>query len=539
MSESRLQPVRECRARSIASEGAPEPDTIPHALAFARARPRARVRRHATLGRVNGDGATGPHSWDAPTPGMRLLVLAGGAPRAYPLPNDGVVVLGRDDACAVVVDDGSVSRKHAALHVRAGKITLEDLGSRNGTRVAGQRLAKGESMPIGLNEMFELGAVVVAVRGPAGPRSARPAGAPAASAAPVVAAGGEMARANELADLVAATPVCVLLLGETGVGKTATAERIHAASGRTGPLVKLNCAAVPDALLEAELFGYERGAFTGAQTAKAGLIEAASDGTLLLDEIGDMPLATQAKLLHAVEQGEVTRLGALKPRKVDVRFLAATHRDVPDMVAKGTFRADLYYRINGIAITIPPLRERPDETIGFAEHFLAATCARMSRPAPILRAEARAALLAYPWPGNLRELRNVMDRVALLTRTPEVPAEALSLPTLSGSGAYPSPTNALPAAGANDAPPPMRGGPGPHAGTSPPPAMDVPPPEPGAGKDLRSELDSFEKARIVKALEEAGGNQTRAAQLLNLPLRTFVKRLTHHGLTKPRRRDDA
>ena len=488
---------------------------------------------------VTGDGSTGTHSWDDASPGIRLVVLAGGAPRAYPLPDTGVVILGRDSVCDVLVDDGSVSRKHAALHVRAGRVSIEDLGSRNGTRVAGQRLGKGESAELELNQLFELGAVVVAVKGPVAARASTPAGSGAAADAPAfpaVPTSGAMARANDLADLVAPTPVCVLLLGETGVGKTVTAERIHNTSKRTGPLVKLNCAAVPEALLEGELFGYEKGAFTGAQTAKPGLIEAASDGTLLLDEIGDMPLATQAKLLHVVELGEVTRLGALKPRKVDVRFLAATHRDLPDMVSKGTFRADLYYRINGISITIPPLRERPEETLALAEHFLALTCARMGRPPPALDAEARTALIAYPWPGNLREVRNVMDRVALLTRTPEVNAAALNLPPITNSGAYNVPTWTTPSGGVPHLGQgtPLMSGPGPNAGTWPPPPMDAPP-ERGSGSDLRSELDSFERDRIIKALEEAGGNQTRAAQLLNLPLRTFVKRLTHHGLTKPRR----
>jgi transcriptional regulator with PAS, ATPase and Fis domain len=448
---------------------------------------------------------------------MRLVVLAGGSPLAYPLPDEGVVLLGRDEACEIVVDDGSVSRRHAAMRVYAGQLTIEDLGSRNGIRVRGERLEKGQTAGLELNELFELGAVVIAVKGPSRPR-ARSAliapGASGASSAPVAALSAAMVRANDLADLVAPAPVCVLLLGETGVGKTATAERIHATSGRTGPLVKLNCAAVPEALLEGELFGYERGAFTGAQTAKPGLIEAAADGTLLLDEIGDMPLATQAKLLHVVEHGEVTRLGALKPRKVDVRFLAATHRDLPDMVAKGTFRADLYYRVNGISILIPPLRERSEEVVAIAEHFLAATCARMGKPPPSLGQAARAALLAYAWPGNLREVRNVMDRVALLTRTPEVAAESLDLASLASTGTWPAP--------ATEAPPPAPGGAGPSAAAR-------------SGGDLRSELDSFERERIVKALDEAGGNQTRAAQLLNLPLRTFVKRLTHHGLTKPRR----
>jgi len=451
---------------------------------------------------VTVDGITEPHAWEDSTLGLRLVVLAGGAPRTFRLPEDGIVVLGRGDGCAVRIDDASVSREHAHLHVRPESLFVEDLGSSNGTRVAGRRLGKGERAPVGVNELFELGRVVVAVKGHKLPEDAKTVSAEVAIATP----GTPMAEAYALAELVAPTPVCVLLLGETGVGKTAAAERIHRGSGRSGQLVKLNCAAVPEALLEGELFGYERGAFTGAQTAKAGLIEAASGGTLLLDEIGDMPLATQAKLLHAVEHGEVMRLGALKPRPIDVRFLAATHRDLPEMVAAGTFRADLYYRINGITITIPALRDRRDEIVSLAEHFLATTCAKIGRPVPALRADAKAALLDYPWPGNIRELRNVMDRVALLARDREVGADALGLgPTKPQTKPPPGPSGTIPPAKSSG--------------------------------DLRGEIDHYEKERIVQALEQAGGNQAKAAQLLGLPLRTFVKRLTRHGLTRARRKE--
>ena len=442
------------------------------------------------------------------------MVLGGGVPVAFPLPNAGVVILGREPSSGIVIDNASVSREHAKLRIQGDVVTIEDLGSRNGTRVRGEPLRKGEPAEINVNEMFELGAVIIALKGPHGSGMATKA--PSASMPPPSDA---MARVYELADLVAPSPVCVLLLGETGVGKTASAERIHKGSGRAGPLVKLNCAAVPEALLEGELFGYEKGAFTGAQTAKPGLIEAASSGTLLLDEIGDMPLATQAKLLHVVEQGEVMRLGALKPRPIDVRFLAATHRDLTQMVAANTFRADLFYRINGITITIPSLRERRDEIVPFAEQFLAATCARMSRPAPTLQTSAKTALLDYAWPGNLRELRNVMDRVALLARDGSVPADVLGLsgPTAGRSLAPPA---AMPATAATAAP-----------------AAPMTPRNDGA--DLRAELDSFERDKILRALDEAGGNQTRAAEILGLPLRTFVKRLTRHGLTKPRRKPGA
>ena len=179
---------------------------------------------------------------------------------------------------------------------------------------------------------------------------------------------------------------------------------IHARSPRASkPLVSLNCAALPESLLESELFGYERGAFTGATQAKLGLIESAHEGTLLLDEIGEMPLGTQAKLLRVLENGELTRVGALKPRVVDVRFIASTNRNLPALVARGEFRRDLYFRLNGITITVPPLREHPADVIPLAEHFLALAAARIGRRAPpLLAAEVHPLLLGHPWPAGER-----------------------------------------------------------------------------------------------------------------------------------------
>ena len=441
---------------------------------------------------------TQPRAWDDPALGLRVLVLGGGVPRAFTLPEDGIVLLGRDPASGIVIEDGSVSREHAAIHVRSGSLMIEDAGSRNGTRVAGKQLRRGERTELRVDEVFELGSVHLVVKGRHIGDSKSVSGRPGLTEPPP---GSAMARVLDLVALVAPAPVCVLLLGETGVGKTAVAERLHNASGRRGPLMKLNCAAVPEALLEGELFGYERGAFTGAQASKAGLIEAADGGTLLLDEIGDMALPTQAKLLHVVEHGELMRLGALKPRPIDVRFVAATHRDLARMSAAGTFRTDLLYRLNAITITIPSLRERQDETLALAEHFLTLACARLPRDVPILSDAAKSAMRAHDWPGNLRELRNVMDRVALLARDPVISVEALGLPRSERSASTPAP-----------------------------------PSPPGVTGDLRTELDALERDRIIAALEKAEGNQARAADIVGLPLRTFVKRLTRYGLTKPRQR---
>lgn len=469
--------------------------------------------------------------WDEPAT-LRLLIIAGAAPSEYPLRDGMTLLIGRGKTAAVLIDHPSLSREHASITVRGDTITLEDKGSRNGTRVRGDIIAPHTPVVVNPGDTIVLGAVLVALQGPSASH-VRKQQRPIASPPP----DGPMVEVFALAELAAPAPVAVLLLGETGVGKTTIAEHIHVRSGRAGELVRVNCAAVPEPLLESELFGYEKGAFSGAQGQKLGLIEVASSGTLLLDEIGDMPLATQAKLLHVVEHGEVMRLGALKPRKVDVRLIAATHRNLTEMVERQTFRADLYYRINGIAITIPPLRARRSEIIPLAEEFLGAICQRMNRPRPTLSAEARAALLAHPWNGNLRELKNVMDRAALLMRGGEISPALLGLapatPSAPPHAAITSPPTAPPPYGHPTYPP--YGAPyGAAPGAIPPPAA-APVIDPDGPKNLRADVESFERDQIVRALEATNGNQTRAAQMLNMPLRTFVKRLTRYGLTKSRR----
>lgn len=477
--------------------------------------------------------------WDQPT-GLRLLVIIGAEPHAYPLTDGMSLVVGRGKTASLVIDHPSLSREHARIEVRDNTVTLEDLGSRNGTRVRGQLLQPGMRVPVVVGDAVVLGAVLVALQGPP-PSVSMTTGISHAATAPLppipmpIAAGGgglgpamttapsgftpqampsegPMGEVLALADLAAPAPVAVLLLGETGVGKTTIAERIHQRSGRAGDFVRVNCAAVPEPLLESELFGYEKGAFSGAQTQKLGLIEVASGGTLLLDEIGDMPLATQAKLLHVVEHGEVMRLGALKPKKVDVRLIAATHRNLAEMVDKQLFRADLFYRINGIAITIPALRMRRNEILVLAQQFLTQICARMAKPTPRLSPDAQNALLAHPWNGNLRELKNAMDRAALLVQGMEVSASALGLLATSQTPSTP-PNAAVGVSGFASS------GGGSSSSTN---------------KDLRADVESFEREQIIKALEASQGNQTRAAQMLNMPLRTFVKRLTRYGLTKRR-----
>ena len=242
-------------------------------------------------------------------------------------------------------------------------MTLEDLGSANGFRVDGVPVVGQATVALGA--ILEIGAVRLVVR-------VKPAG-----------AADPMAEVQGLVGKVAESALSLILLGETGVGKAVLAEQIHAASRRSGPLVRIHCAGLAQSLLESELFGYERGAFTGATQAKAGLIESA-DGDAFLDELGEMPEATQTKLLRVLESREVRRLGALRAKAVDVRFVSATHRDLRTLAALGRFREDLLFRLNGLTVRIPPLRERRGEILALAERFLRAACARAGRAVPQL-----------------------------------------------------------------------------------------------------------------------------------------------------------
>jgi formate hydrogenlyase transcriptional activator len=215
----------------------------------------------------------------------------------------------------------------------------------------------------------------------------------------------------ELVEMVAATDSTVLLLGETGTGKELIARAIHKHSRRSGQtLVKLNCASIPTGLLESELFGHERGAFTGAIIQKTGRLELADHGTLFLDEIGDIPLELQPKLLRVLQEQEFERLGSTKTRKVDVRIVAATHRNLEQMILEQQFRADLYYRLNVFPISIPPLRERAEDIPLLVRHFVSQFSQRMNRIVEAISPETMEALTRYPWPGNVRELQNVIER---------------------------------------------------------------------------------------------------------------------------------
>ena len=256
----------------------------------------------------------------------------------------------------------------------------------------------------------------------------RLAGNPALALEGVIAASEPMVKVCRLVQKLAPTQASVLLLGESGTGKERLAQALHALSTRAGqPMVALNCAAIPETLLESELFGYERGAFTGAVKQTRGKIETADGGTLFLDEIGDMPLTLQAKLLRFLQERVIERIGGRELIQVDVRIIAATHRDLKAAMQQKAFREDLYYRISEVAVQIPPLRERGADAVLIANYLLLIACKRHGKPALKLGPDAIAAIERYPWPGNVRELENKVNAAAIMTEGKLVTAEDLSL----------------------------------------------------------------------------------------------------------------
>ncbi|HEY3352486.1 MAG TPA: sigma 54-interacting transcriptional regulator, partial [Polyangia bacterium] len=551
-----------------------------------------------------------------------LLVLGNGFFATHPLPDEGDYLIGRGTRAALRLDQDFVSRAHAVVHCD-DPLTVEDLGSANGTRVNGRALRPGERAPLEPGGMLEIGATVLVLQyhsaatrprraaahgdfehilesacaraeheaeaaalvmlhvdgahdeaalqglvlrairpgdhlglyaprlyevllpactaegavaviarvaaalAAAGARVARSgiacfgadgrsaeallararaqaAGTPGGPREPLLlAVDPVMRRLHELCAQVAAGTISVLLLGETGVGKEVIAERLHRLSPRADrPLLRLNCAALSESLLESELFGHERGAFTGATQTKPGLLETAQGGTVLLDEIGDLSAGLQAKLLRVLEERQVRRVGGLKPRPIDVRFIAATHHDLEAEAERGRFRRDLYFRLNGVTLAIPPLRERPAEVEPLARAFVSAACAQAERwPEPELAPDALRLLRGYPWPGNVRELRNVMERAVLLCRDAAITAAELPADKM-------------------------------RARVSPTAAHPVPVEAPTLG--LRR--DAYERQQIIDALERCHGNQSQAAQELGMPRRTLIRRIEAYGLTRPRKR---
>jgi two-component system, NtrC family, response regulator AtoC len=303
---------------------------------------------------------------------------------------------------------------------------------------------------------------------------------------------------------VANTPSTVLISGESGTGKELIARALHENSTRhAGPFIKINCAAIPKTLMESELFGYDKGAFTGAVGAKPGRFELAHGGTLFLDEIGEIPVEMQVKLLRVLQESEFERVGGIKTIKVDVRLVTATNRDLLEEIAAGNFREDLFYRLNVVPIQIPPLRERREDIPLLAEHFIAKFNERLKKQIVSISPEAVAELVGYNWPGNIRELENLMERTILFCEGPEIGVSDLP-PEIVGA----APTPASAAAGEGE-------------------------PRPAAGslkEAVRAETERVERELIQRALDATGGNVTQAARKLKISRKSLQTKMKELGL---------
>ncbi len=605
-------------------------------------------------------------SW-AKGPRATIVVYAHDDTRVIELREGDSVVVGRAPPAEVVVDDMTISRRHARFTFHEGKLTVEDLGSRNGSVVRGMRvdsarlrsgddvrlgavalsihLSEGTDPPLGIRSYDQFAgklddellraqtfghslAVIavfaprdassgtrqvgqldptnerhvsrwatqvrdvlrpvdtVAVHGPhnvlillpqtdaAGaerlartlsamngapgrplycgvavfPDTAKKAGAlvreahtaartatlkqpvqlargvsPLSEGAPITHS-PVMQRVFALGDRVAASNVPVLILGETGTGKEVIARHLHARSPRAQrEMFVVNCAALPNTLIESALFGHEKGAFTGADNLKKGVFEEGNGSTVFLDEVGELSQAAQAALLRVLETKRFYRVGSTREIEVDVRILAATHRDLEGMVESGTFRADLYYRLNTMTLKVPALRARPEEIMPLAEAFLSQTVERWHTSARAFAPATTQILMAYRWPGNVRELRNVIERAAVICTgevlEPGDLPERLRASVLSADG-------------------------GSHGATTrSPDSVPLPSLRPAPGEELsavpfRDRIRDYEVKLITDALDVAAGNQSRAAELLQMPLRTLVHKIKAYGLKKTWKRED-
>jgi DNA-binding NtrC family response regulator len=567
------------------------------------------------------------HEGDGSSDELQLVVVDQDSVTVHNLPPVGSLLVGRGSDVDVSVADPGASSQHAKVHVERGTVAIEDLGSRNGTQVRGQRIAVGERTALALGEAamvagavllvqrknkrlhqrrslphgyFELRLAEECQRAQAGDSTAgfslarldvdgdltaetfaevaaehlrptdilgtyapnayeilfprvtskedlgslleklgqldatprlsiahfpgdgrtahsliakacaglRPEAA-IATRPGVIVRDPRMRDVYRLAEKAALRDINVLILGETGVGKEILAETIHRVSKRAGqPFLCLNCGALNETLRESELFGYEKGAFTDARNTKPGLLESASGGTVFLDEIGEMSPAMQAMLLRAIETKQVTRVGGLQPRPIDVRFISATHRDLVQEIKEKRFRSDLYYRLNGIALEIPPLRERRSEIRPLVEAFLVqlAPASGMSI-VPRISDAAISLLESHRWDGNIRELRNLMERALVLADGGDIEPEHFPIETLKATADLDSSDTVL----IDD-------------------ISDDPGPVPWSPEERA------ERTRVIEALRAEGGNQTRAARRLGISRSTIVARLEAFRIPRPNKR---
>ena len=464
--------------------------------------------------------------------------------------------IGRRTDSDIHLDDPSVAEDHAILF-GGDPPAIVDLGVSGGTTLHGRTLEPRVRHPLDGASVLRLGHTTLTIQragASAAPAPAAKSAAKAIHADPDVLAvplGGGQAFVTRNAGMrelyarirrVARTDVAVLLLGETGVGKEVVAHAIHHASPRRAEAwLTVNCAAIPENLMESEFFGYERGAFSGAVTSKPGLFEAADRGTLFLDEVAELPKSLQAKLLRVLETGEVQRIGAVKGSRVDVRIVAATNGDIAGESAAGTFRSDLYYRLNGMSLFIPPLRDRVDDIPLLAAHF----ARRMGgNSPPTFSAAALAALQAHPWRGNVRELRAVVERALILSEGEHVVGTRHLMfdPTVSTVSALPDapePSHhrgARGKAGALPEVPAIAAEPKGHAPAAPHAFGSLEASTGRVAAELKAELERREQKKIRAALARAAGNQTDAAKILGVSRRTLINRMERYRIERPRKK---
>jgi transcriptional regulator with PAS, ATPase and Fis domain len=427
------------------------------------------------------------------------------------------LTLGRLPESGVVLDDPAVSRRHAVIRPRdGGGHVLIDLGSANGTLIDDRRIEI--PTPLRDGDRVRIAGYTLLYRAETSPsedrrdtdNDDRTVYQHAADRPQLLGTSRAMAPIFDLIEQAAGSPIPVLIEGETGTGKELVARAIHRASARSaGPFVAINCAAIAENILESELFGHRRGAFTGATQDKKGLFEAASGGSIFLDEIGEMPLAMQPKLLRVLQEGEIAPVGETRARPVDVRVLSATNRELLNQTEEGSFRSDLYYRLAAFPIRIPPLRERREDIPLIAERLLAAASHRHQKRIAGLTPDALDVLLRFDWPGNVRELQNELERGAAIARD----GEALSAAHLSERVRTGASSNA----------PPTDPGRGDSALATTARTSETTGP-------LRNARAAFESRYITQVLAEQGGNVTRAARVLGLSRYALQKKIKEYGL---------
>ncbi len=406
----------------------------------------------------------------------------GRPPRVMQLEPGQELRVGRDDEAEIRLNDLRVSRMHLTLTAEPGGVIVRDLGSSNGTYLGEQRMEGSRRVTTGaLIRLGDTRLVVADIGGDAS--TPQPVLGSPASGEDVVAEDPVTVRLFSLVRRVAASRLPVLLLGETGTGKEVVARALHRYSHAAGgPFIPVNCGALPESIAESELFGHEKGAFTGAHARRAGYFEQADRGTLLLDEVGELSHTNQTRLLRALQERVVTRVGGSAPIGVDVRVVAATNRNLAVEVAQKRFREDLYFRLNGITVEVAPLRARPRDIVPLVSRFLAE-----HYPGFVLGPGVEAALLTYRWPGNIRELRHAIECAVALAEGREIRLEHLPLTVRDNRGGQ-------------------------------------------ADASLWAQVDDLERQSIVRALADHNNNQSHAARSLGISRRALIYKMERFGL---------